>query len=204
MPDLVGIALALGWPAQRLGPLRLVGMRPLAQVAVLAAAAGQHRHEAAAVAIDVTHLLARAQLAVGDVEEVRAPSQLVQPVPRGDVRLVVVGVAIGEAVRERDRAVSADGQDPQQLLEIGAVLLVVAVSGRRRRLAGTPMAVGRAIGAGECDRGRVVVQLGAIDVELADHAEHQLGQQRRAVGVKQPVQRAADAIVIEQRKVIDR
>jgi len=82
-----------------------MGVRPLAQVAVLAAAAGQHCHEPAAVAIDVGHLLARAQLAVRDVEEVRAPDQLMQPIPRGDVRLVIVGVAVGEAVRERDRAV---------------------------------------------------------------------------------------------------
>jgi hypothetical protein len=43
------------------------------------------------------------------------------------------------------------------------------------------------------------VQLAAVDAELGDHAEHQLGQQRRAVGVEEIVQRAADAIVVEQR-----
>lgn len=100
------VVLALAGAAQRLGPVRLMGVRPVAQVAVLAAAAGQHRHESAAVAIDVGHLLAGAQLAVRDIEEVRAPGQRMQPIPGGDVRLVIVGVAVGEAVRERDRPVS--------------------------------------------------------------------------------------------------
>lgn len=42
------------------------------------------------------------------------------------------------------------------------------------------------------------MQLRAVDPELCDHAEHQLGQQRRAISVKQLVQRPADAVVVEQ------
>ena len=93
LPDLVGIALALAWPARRLGERGGAGAHPLAQLAVLATSARQHGHEPPAGLVDVAHLLARAQLAVGDVEEVRAAGQRAQLVPGVDVRLVVVGVA---------------------------------------------------------------------------------------------------------------
>jgi hypothetical protein len=181
-----------------------VGVRPVAQEAVLTARSGKHGHEPAAAVIDVGHLLARAQLAVGDVEEVGATDDLAQLVPRGDVRLIVGRVAVGQAVRDRDRAVGADGQDPQQLLEIAAVILVVTVRRGGGRFARPLMTVGVVVGAAQRDRRRVVVQLRAVDIELGDHAEHQLGQKRSAVSVKQPVKRAADAIVVEQRDVVDR
>ncbi len=122
-------------PPQRLGPVGLVGVRPVAQEAVLAAAAWKDGHEPSAVGVDVGHLLARAQLAVGDIEEVRATDDRAQLVPGGDVRLVIARVAVAQAVRDRDRLVGADGQDPRQLLEIGTVVLVVAVRRRGGRLA---------------------------------------------------------------------
>jgi hypothetical protein len=129
------------------------------------------------VAVDVAHLLARAQLAVGDVEKVGAADDRPQLLPGGDVRGVIVGVAVGQAVRDRDRPVGRDGQDPQQLLEIGAVVLVVTMSRGCGRLARARMTVGATVGAGQRDRRRVVVQLGAVDAELGDHTEHQLREQ---------------------------
>jgi len=85
-----------------------------------------------------------------------------QLIPGGDVCLVIVGVTVGESVCDRDRPVGRDGQDPQQLLEIGAVVLAVAVCGRRGGLAGALMSVGCAVGAVQRDRRRVVVQLEGV------------------------------------------
>ena len=48
------------------------------------------------------------------------------------------------------------------------------------------------------DRRGVVVQLAAVDPELADRSQHQLAQQRGAIGVEQLVQRAPDAVIVEQ------
>lgn len=74
----------------------------------------------------------------------------------------------------------------------------MAVTDPRRRLARGLMPVGVLVGAVHGDRGRVVAQLRAVDLELSDHAEHQLGQKRGAVGQEQAIQRAADLIVSEQ------
>ena len=103
LPDLVGVAVALAGPARRLGELRGGGAHPVAQLGVLAPRAWQHGDEPAAGLVDVAHLLARAQLAVGDVEEVGAAGQRAQLVPRVDVRLVVVGVAGRQAMRRAGR-----------------------------------------------------------------------------------------------------
>ena len=74
----------------------------------------------------------------------------------------------------------------------------------RGRLAGTLAAVGARVVAVQADRRAVVVQLAAVDLELRDHTEHQLRQQRPAVAVKQRVERAADTIVVEQRRFAGR
>jgi hypothetical protein len=106
--------------------------------------------------------------------------------------------AVGEAVRQRDRAVGRHGQDQHQLLEIGAVVLGVSQRRGRSRLAAALAAVRSGVGAVQRDRRGVVVQLRAVHGELADHGERQLGQQRRAVGIEELIQRAADAVVVEQ------
>ena len=50
----------------------------------------------------------------------------------------------------------------------------------------------------EGDGGGVLVQLGQVDAELADGAQHEGGQQAGAVGALQVVQGAAEAVVVEQ------
>jgi hypothetical protein len=176
-----------------------VSLRPVAKPCVFLAAARHHGHEATAAGRDVAHRLARAQLGVGDVDEVGVTAaQRNQPVPGGHVRLVVGRVAGRGAVGERYRAIGRHGQDPHQLLEVGAVVLVVAEGDLGRWLAAARAAVGVRVGAAEGDRGRVVVQLAQVELELGDDAEHKLGQQRCAVGVKQPLERAPDAVVVER------
>lgn len=88
------------------------------------------------------HLLVRGELAVGHVEEARVADERPQPLPGLDVRLIVGDVAIAEPVREWQRSIGRDRQDPQKLLEVGAVILAVAVADRGRRLAGGLVPVG--------------------------------------------------------------
>src|SRR5659263_518645 len=70
------------------------------------------------------------------------------------------------------RTVGGDGADEQQLLEVGTVVLVVTVADRRGRRAAPGPPVGRRVVAGHGDGGRVVVQLGDVDAEVADDSEH--------------------------------
>ena len=82
--------------------------------------------------------------------------------------------------------------------QIGAEILVVSLADRRRRLATAFSAVGVGIVAGHGDGGRVVVQLGGLDAELADHSQDGGGDQARSVTVEEPVQRPADPVVVEE------
>src|SRR5262245_65772177 len=103
------------------GLLGVMGLDPLAKLFVLRATAWQYGDEAAACAIDMIHVLARAQLGIGDVEEVCPPRHGAQGVPGLDVGARVTGVAIAAAKRDGDIAVSRHGENEQELLEIGAV-----------------------------------------------------------------------------------
>src|SRR5207302_93333 len=79
------------------------------------------------VAVDVGHVLDGGQLAVGDVEEVLSAGELAEEVPGLAVRAVVGGVAALDPEVHGDGAVAGDREDIEQLLEVGAVVLVVAV-----------------------------------------------------------------------------
>ena len=69
------------------------------------------------------HLLAGGKLAVSHIQEVGIAQQREQTIPGGDVCLIVGGVAVREPVGERHRAITGDGQDRDQLLEIWPMLL---------------------------------------------------------------------------------
>jgi len=141
LPDLLGIAEALAGPAHGFGELGGVGAHPIPELAVLAARSGEHGHEPSALRIDVAHLLTRAQLRIGDVEKPRAAGQCPQLVPRVDVGAVVVHVPRGEAMGQRDRSVSGDGQDQHELLQIGTMILGMPACRQDGRFAATLMAV---------------------------------------------------------------
>lgn len=66
-------------------PVGLVGLDPLAELAVLEAGAWHHAHEPPTPAVDVIHGLARAQLGIGDVEEVATPGGAAQRLPALDM-----------------------------------------------------------------------------------------------------------------------
>jgi hypothetical protein len=90
-----------------------MGLDPLAKLFVLRATAWQYGDEAPAGAIDMVHVLARAQLGVGDVEEVCPPCHGAQRVPGLDVGARVTGVAIAAAKRDGDIAVGGHSEDEQ-------------------------------------------------------------------------------------------
>ena len=96
-----------------------------AEGGVLAPGAGQHAEEPAAVLVEVGHVLGGGQLAVGDVEEVAPAGQLAEQLPGGAVRAVVGGVAALDPELHRHGAVAGDREDVEQLLQVGAVVLVV-------------------------------------------------------------------------------
>ena len=197
-PDAVGVPGPRGGGPAGFGPVRRVGLGPVPKPGVLATTVGHDRDETPTVAGDMTHRLLRAQLAVRDIQEPRLADEGTQFVPGRDVGEVVGGVAVRDSVGDRDRTVGADREDEQQLFEVGAVVLVVAVADRGRGLPAAVPAVRVGVVPGHGDGGRVVVQLGGVDVERADHPEHRGGDQARPISVEQSVKGAAYPVVVEQ------
>jgi hypothetical protein len=169
----------------------------LSELGVLQPTARHHGDESPAGAVDVIHVLARTQLGIGHVEEVCASGHRLQGVPGLDVGARIAGVAVGAAKRHWHVAVGAHREDEQQLLEVRAVLLAVAVGQDWRRAPADPAAGGCAVAAAEADRGGVVVELLEPHPEALPDGQHELGQQRRAVRIVKAVQGATEPVVAQ-------
>src|SRR5271157_3715658 len=170
-----------------------------AEGSVLTARSRQYAEEPAAALMQIGHVLGGSQLAVGDVEEVATASQLAEQLPRALVGAVVGGVTTLDTELHRDGAVAGHGEDVEQLLEVGAVVLVVAPGHRQSQSSSQgPFPLGRLVVAVESDGGRVVVQLVEAHVEFAHGVGRDLQGQRRDVGVEEAVEGPADAIVVER------
>src|SRR5262249_38683508 len=87
------------------GPVRCMGLDPLAKLFVFRTRAREHGDEAAASAIDMVHVRARTQLGISDVEEVRPTRHGTQCVPSVDMGAGIAGVAIAAAKGDGDTAV---------------------------------------------------------------------------------------------------
>ena len=128
-------AVELVWPvlaervllARKLDPGGRMGLEPLAEPGVLAPGFGQNAQEPTVAACDVFPVLLGAQLGVGHVEEISSAGHPAERVPGANVRLVAAGVAIVNARPDRYAFIRRRRQDLQQLLQIGAVILVEAV-----------------------------------------------------------------------------
>ncbi len=105
--------------------------------------------------------------------------------------------AVGDPVGDGHRTVSGDREDEQQLLQVGPIVLAVALADRRCWLPAAGSAVGVGVIPGHRDGRRVVVQLVGGDGELAEHPQHGRGDQAGPVAVEQPVQRPPDPVVVE-------
>jgi hypothetical protein len=153
-----------------------VGLDPLAKFLVFQPRPRQHGDKAAAGPVDVIHVLARAQFGIGDIEKIWAPGHNPQRLPSLDVGSGVAGIAIGAAEGHRYIAVGGHGENQQQLLEIGAVVLRVSVSDRRRRPSANLPARRRSVASVEAHRGTVVVKLIEVNAEALADRHHDLGQ----------------------------
>ncbi len=177
--------------------------QPLAKGGVFAAGPRQDGDEAALALVEIGHVFAGGQFAVGHVEKVAAAGQLAQQVPGVAVGLVVGHVAAFGAEVQRHAAVGGDREDEQELLQIGTMVLVVAEGDRQRGTAQVTLrGRGLGVGAAESDRGGIVVQFVQGDAELLDDVRRHGQDQRGHVGHKQPVQRASHAIVVQPREIL--
>lgn len=73
---------------------------------------------------DVGQSLAGVPLAVGDVDKVCAANPLMQGIPSVAMGLIADGVTVGAAI-------GTAGEDPEQLLQMGAMVFFVAVGDLR-------------------------------------------------------------------------
>jgi hypothetical protein len=109
----------------------------------------------------------------------------------------IAGVAVAAAKRHGNTAVSDHRQDEQELLEIGTVGLGVAVGYRRRRASADLAPPSPTVGAAEADRGAVIMKLVELQGEgLSDRKDH-IGDERRAIGIKQAVEGTPQAIIAQ-------
>ena len=115
-----------------------LGLDRAPELPVLEPGPRHHRDEAAAVAVDMVEVVVAAELGVGDVQEVRSPGEGLEGLPGLDMGDRVAGVAGGAAKLHRDAAIGGRRQDEQQLLEVRAVILGVAVDDQRGAAAPTP------------------------------------------------------------------
>ncbi len=191
------LAFVVGLLPQRSpGDLALGQQR--AEGRVFAAGPRQHGDETALALMEIGHVLAAGQLAVGHVQEVAAAGQLAEQVPGVAMRLVVGHVAACGAEVQRHAAVGRDREDEQQLLQIGTMVLVVSEGdGQGGTAEGPLLAIGVGVGSAESDGGRIVVQFVQGDAELLDDVRCHGEDQRGHVGHKQPIQRSAHAVVVE-------
>ena len=161
------------------------------------AAAGKDGDEAPAGAIDMVHVLARAQLGVRNVEEVGATRDGAERIPGLDVGAGIVGVTVAATKGDGDPAVVCRREDKEELLEIGAVVLGDTIGDRRRGSTADLAAPSPAIGAAEAHGSTIVVQLVKLQGKsLADRQDH-IGEQRRTIGIEQVVECTPDPVIPE-------
>ena len=165
-------------------PGRGVGLQPFAKELIFAPRTRHHGDEAPARAVDETQVIVAAELGIGDVEKIGAPGHGAQRRPGLDMRNRIVGVAVGGAKLHRYAAIGIGGEDEQQLLQIRAVVLRVAISDRRCALAGPSRGALVAVLTTEGNRGAVVMQLLELHGKALRHCQHDLGQQRRPIGLE--------------------
>ncbi len=111
---------------------------------------------------------------------------------------IVGDVAALDPELDRHGAVAGDGEDEEQLLEVGAMILVMPPGDGRRRLAAASRLLGRLLVGTVEGHGRgVVVEFVEFDGEFADGVGDDRQGQRGDVGVEESIEAASDAVVVE-------
>ncbi|OIQ75302.1 hypothetical protein GALL_430300 [mine drainage metagenome] len=178
-------------------PGQIVVLDVASEPGVLLPVAGENRDETPFAAGDVVQIGPVAELAIRHIQEVGAPRQLAEGLPCLDVGGVVVRVPIAQSVVHWHRPVGTDREDPEQLLEVGAMVLVVAMGDGYGLPAADPAASGLGVGARESNGRRVVVELVELDAESLDGADDDGGHQGRPVRVEQPVEGPPHPVVVQ-------
>ena len=115
----------------------------------------------------------------------------------------VRSVAIERLKVDGDGAIGAHGEHKQQLLQIGPVVLVVAVADHERSLALQASAGRLGIVPAEGDGGRIVVQRGEVHRKGVHRPHHHLRQQGGTGSGEQGVEGTPNAIIVEQSDFFD-
>jgi len=142
-------------------------------------------------------VLEGARLRVDHVGEARRSDPAAQGLPGLPVRRAVLGGPVGDLEVDGHGPVGTHGRDPHELHEIRSVVLAVAVGGAQAGLATHEPAAGAGVVSVEGDRGGVVVQILEAHTELPDHVDDELGEQRLAIGIEEPIEAAPHPIVLE-------
>jgi len=116
----------------------------------------------------------------------------------------VVGVSVHNPVVDRDRPVGGDGEDPEELLEVGAVVFAVAPGRLGGALPPHRPTVGPPVESLKGDRGRVIVEAVQFEAELPDGTDHDLGEEGGAVGVEEGLQGPPEPVVVEEGALLKR
>jgi len=170
----------------------------------------QHGDETSRALMEMVHILAAGQFAIGHVSEVAAAGQLAEQVPAVAMRLVIGDIAACGAEVQRHAALGNDGENKQPLLQIRTMALVVS-EGEDDRQGKTaeslPAAVGVGVGPAESNGGRIVVQFVQGDAEFLDDLRCRGGNQKAklaaAVAVVLESYSAAEWIVAEVKPQIE-
>src|SRR5262249_34354867 len=136
-------------------------------------------------------------------EEIAPAGELAEQVPGGAMGPVVDHIsALGLEV-DGNPAVLGHGEDEEQLLEVGTVILVMPPGDRQPGLPTAFGLLGRVqVRAGEGYRGRVVVQFVQLDVEFGDGLSGDGQGEGTTVAAEELVQAAADAVIIERGELL--
>jgi hypothetical protein len=133
------------------------------------------------------------------VASLQSAGELAQQLPGALVGAVVGGVAALDPELHGHGAVARHGEDVEQLLQVGPVVLVVAVGdGQPEPASQRALAVGRLVVTVKGDGGGVVVQLVQLDAELAHGVGHDGQGERGDVGVEEAIEGAAGAVVVQR------
>ena len=108
--------------------------------------------------LDVTHLGPGAKLGISDIEEGGAAGDGAQKIPRGDVGLVVGCVVVERLVVDGHSSVGRHGERPEQLLEVGPMILIVAKGDAQSGFLTHAASVGLTVLSLEADRGRIIME----------------------------------------------